>query len=124
MPGDRPNIAMTDQEADDFLAGADEMVVAYVRPDGWPVAFAGHSGYDAGRITVTFDDPTGTADGIAENDAVCCVAEESSNYDEIKGVIVHGDITAVAARAGAWRWTVQPRRTTSFDFARFRKPVQ
>jgi hypothetical protein len=124
MPGDRPNIAMTDDEVEEFLAGAGEMVVACVAPGGWPVGIAGQSDYEAGRITVTFDDPTGTAEGIGDEDAVCCVAEESSNYDEIKGVMVHGDITAVAARAGAWQWTVQPRRTTSFDFARFRKPAQ
>ncbi len=118
----RRRLAMGAEQLSAFLDGSVEMVVAYMNPEGWPVGTLAGAERHGEEITVEFADPTGTAAGVGVGDAVCCVAEEGARYDEIRGAIVRGAVTAAATAAGRHRWTVRERHTSSFDFAALADP--
>ncbi|WP_261570732.1 hypothetical protein [Frankia gtarii] len=123
MPAERRRrIAMGAEQLSAFLDGSAEMVVAYVDTAGWPVGTLAGADRHGEEITVEFADPTGTAAGVGVGDAVCCVAEEGTRYDEIRGAIVRGEVTAAATADGRHRWTVRERHTSSFDFAALADP--
>ncbi|EIV92420.1 hypothetical protein FraQA3DRAFT_1980 [Frankia sp. QA3] len=123
MPAERRRrIAMSAEQLTAFLDGSAEMVVAYVDAAGWPVGTLARADRHREEITVEFDDPTGTAAGVGVGDAVCCVAEQGARYDEIRGAIVRGEVTAAATADGRHRWTVRARHTSSFDFAALADP--
>jgi hypothetical protein len=115
MAADRSRIAMEPGEVEEFLGAAREVVVGYCAPDGWPMGVLAGAEYHDG--TLTFEIP-GTSREVGEGAAVCCVAEESPSYREIRGVIAHGDISQAHEVDGRWRYSVHLGRVVSFDFGR------
>jgi hypothetical protein len=84
-------------------------------PRGWPVGVLTRAGYRAGEISVEFYDQSDMAAGTGDGEAVCCVAEESSTYQDIAGVLVRGVIVAKYTTGFDAVFTRQDRQATSGD---------
>jgi hypothetical protein len=121
VPADRPSIAMSAQQVSHFLTSSEAMVVAVCDSAGWPVGGMARAVYDGTVVSLVLDPGDPLAAEMAAGIPVCCVAEQSTSYYEIKGAIAHGAVISVETAADhtvAVKATIE--RVSSFDFGRLR----
>jgi hypothetical protein len=92
-------------------------VVGAIDADGWPTATLAASRVAGTVLSLQFADGDPFVDDLARDPSVCCVADEHESYYEIRGVIIHGRLTA---SGGTGSYTLEPARTISFDFGKLR----
>jgi hypothetical protein len=115
---DRPDITMGDREIHDLLSRAEDVVVAGIGPDGWPVATLAYATLDDDRIVVDVAATDVVAGSLTDGADVCCIADEGSSYFDIRGVIGRGQVTQVRADSDMRRIDIRIDHVVSFDFAK------
>jgi hypothetical protein len=115
---DRPDITMTDHEIRALLSRAEDVVVAGIGPDGWPVATLAHGMLDDDRIVVDIPADDLVTGSLTDGADVCCIADEGSSYFDIRGVIGRGQVTQVRPDPSMLRAEIRIDHVVSFDFAK------
>jgi len=109
----RPDIRMTAEEIDAFLAEQTVAVIAAVDPEGWPVGAVGRVQRVDGLLDIDLPPFDALVEAIRDGGPICCVFEDSPTYHTIRGVTIRGRV-----RRRDPQLEVEIERTTSFDFGK------
>lgn len=100
----RSAIVMSDEEVEQFLAGARSMTLATVGPDGQPHLVAMWFAIIDGEICFETKAKSQKAVNLRRNPKVSCLVEDGATYEELRGVALEG--TAEVVEDGDLLWRV------------------
>jgi PPOX class probable F420-dependent enzyme len=99
----RSAIVLTDEEIEDFLAGARSMTLASVGPDGRPHLVAMWFAIIDGDICFETKAKSQKAVNLRRNPQVSCLVEDGMTYEELRGVAIEGKAEVVDDPDLLWR---------------------
>jgi hypothetical protein len=115
----RQNISMSRQEAEQFLASQDRVILVANSGDGPPLGTPARARFESGTLVVSVPEADPIVAALAEDARACCIAEQFPSYYEIKSVIVHGTSRPCEpVHHGEASFTVPLEQLTTFDFGR------
>jgi hypothetical protein len=115
----RPDISMSRQETEEFLAAQDRVVLIANSGDGPPLGTPARARFERGVLVVSVPHADPIVDALAKDARACCIAEQFPDYYGIKAVIVHGTCTPSGpAHDGDVSFTIPLERLTTYDFGR------
>lgn len=115
----RPDISMSAEEIEEFLALQGTAVVVATYDGSDPVASVARFDFTDGTIEIALrvEDPVHAA--LLDDPRTCCIAEQAPSYYEIKAVMLRGIAEPSGlADHGEQRFRLAVTSSTSFDFGR------
>ena len=86
----RENNAMSPDELEHFVSGAEWMVLGYLDGQGGPQAIPVPAMASGGQLHFAVASGSAAAAGLARDPRCCCTADVFPSYYEIKGATIHG----------------------------------
>jgi PPOX class probable F420-dependent enzyme len=99
----RSAIVLTEEEIDEFLAGARSMTLATVGADGTPHLVAMWFAVIDGDICFETKAKSQKAVNLRRNPKVSCLVEDGMTYEELRGVAIEGTAEVVDDPDLLWR---------------------
>jgi hypothetical protein len=115
----RPEISLPRQEAEEFLASQDHVVLVANAGEDAPLGTTGRARFERGAMLVSVPEHDPIVEALARDARACCIVEQFPSYYEIKSVIVHGTARRDASVLdGEVSYIIPLEQLTTFDFAR------
>ena len=92
----RKDIAMSDTEAADFLAGGHTIIVTSLGPDGWPHVAPMWYVVEDGKVVFRSFTKSQKIVNLSRDDRITVLLEQGELYPELRGVMIRGRARLVA----------------------------
>jgi PPOX class probable F420-dependent enzyme len=99
----RASIVMTDEEIDQFLAGARSMTLATVGPDSQPHLVAMWFAVVDGAVCFETKAKSQKAVNLRRNPRISCLVEDGATYEELRGVEIEGTAEVIDDPELLWK---------------------